>query len=371
MKCISFFTGAMGLDLGLEQAGIDITLAVESDPACLRTLRLNRQDLDVIGNFYNCDAGRLARQFGRPDLVVGGPPCQSFSTAGRRRGTGDTRGSLLAQYVDLALRLGPAYIVLENVRGLLSALDTEGTPALAGVLAALRGCGYSVSFNLYNAANFGVPQIRERLILIASRAGQGRVPHLQPTHSEDPAFGLPAWRTLRQALQDLPDVHNFLPFPKDKLPLYRLIGEGQHWRSLPEHLHARALGGALHSSGGRSSFLRRCAWDRPCHTLVTSPRMPSTALGHPCEDRPLSVQEYMRIQQFPDHFYLSGSTAQQYRQLGNAVPVGLGAAIGRAVLAHAAGRHREPPADFPFSRYKNTDEISWEKASGKRQETGL
>lgn len=382
IKALSFFSGAMGLDQGLEKAGIHLLLACEFDKACRRTITANRPDIALLGDVwkYSAEDIRAAASLGPKDeidVIVGGPPCQAFSTAGARRGFKDDRGNALIRYIDLILELRPKFAVIENVRGLMSAPmshtphaeraegwmpDREEKPggALMHVLGMLRAAGYGVSFNLYNAANFGVPQSRERVILLCSRDGE-KLPHLNPTHSQDGSYGLPKWRTLRDALEGLdPTAGDHAEFPEERVRFYRMLGPGQYWKHLPKNLHREALGASLDAGGGKTGFLRRLDWDRPSCTLVTSPCMPATDICHPTEHRPLSVQEYKRIQQFPDTWIVCGSTTDQYRQIGNAVPVGLGEAVGRAILAHMAGRDERPPPGFPFSRYKGTDEIAWE-----------
>ena len=382
LKALSFFSGAMGLDLGLEKAGIELLLACEVDKTCRRTIAANRPDIGLIGDIWKYDATQIRKHAGllagdEIDVMVGGPPCQAFSTAGARRGFRDERGNAFLRYVSLILEMRPRFAVIENVRGLLSAPmihtphaergadwrpASEEKPggALMHILGLLRAAGYGVSFNLYNAANFGVPQSRERVILLCSRDG-AKLPNLVPTHSQNGAFGLPKWRTLRDALSGLdPKGGDHEDFPENRLRFYRMLGPGQYWKHLPEELHFAAIGNALHAGGGKTGFLRRLAWDKPCCTLVTSPIMPATDICHPEEHRPLSVREYARIQQFPDDWVFCGSLADRYRQIGNAVPVGLGEAVGRAILAHLAGKDAPPPAGFPFSRYKETDEVSWE-----------
>jgi DNA (cytosine-5)-methyltransferase 1 len=233
--------------------------------------------------------------------------------------------------------------------------------ALMHVIKMLRKGGYEVSFNLYNAANFGVPQSRERVILICSRDG-GKVKHLMPTHSIDGSYGLPKWQTLRNAFEGLDTkTSDHAEFPEDRLRFYRLLTSGQYWKHLPKELHREAMGGSLDSGGGKTGFYRRLDWDKPSCTLVTSPTMPATDICHPDEDRPISVQEYKRIQQFPDSWIVCGSITDQYKQIGNAVPVGLGVAVGNAIISHMKGKQKSPPEGFAFSRYKDTDEISWEK----------
>lgn len=382
LKALSFFSGAMGLDQGLEKAGIHLLLACEFDKTCRRTIIANRPDIALLGDIWKYDSAqiRLAAGLGQDDeidVMVGGPPCQAFSTAGARRSFHDERGNAFLRYVDLILEMRPRFAVIENVRGLLSAPmahtphsarvgdwkpEPEERPggALMHVLGLLRAGGYGVSFNLYNAANFGVPQSRERVIMLCSRDGE-KLPHLVPTHSQDGSFGLPKWRTLREALEGVdPKAGDHEEFPEDRLRFYRMLGSGQYWKHLPKDLHREALGGSLDAGGGKTGFLRRLDWDKPSCTLVTSPTMPATDICHPVEDRPLSVQEYARIQQFPDDWIVCGSLTDRYKQIGNAVPVGLGEAVGRAILAHMAGKDERPPAGFPFSRYKGTDEVSWE-----------
>jgi DNA (cytosine-5)-methyltransferase 1 len=378
---MSFFSGAMGLDLGLERAGIHVLLACETDKHCRATIAANRPEVGLIGDIwaYSVEQIREAAGLGRSerlDMMVGGPPCQAFSTAGARRGFNDTRGNAFLRYIELILALGPRYAVIENVRGLLSApimhvpheargeewnprAEEQRGGALQHVLELLNAGGYQVSFELYNAANFGVPQQRERVIMICHR-GEDRVPHLMPTHSENGEFGLPRWRTLADALRGLPETPcDHLNFPEDRLRFYRLLKPGQYWKHLPIELQKEALGGSFHSGGGKTGFYRRLSWESPACTLVTSPCMPATDICHPVELRPLSVQEYKRIQQFPDDWIVRGKITDQYRQIGNAVPVGLGEAVGRALLAHMSGDSLIPPRGFPFSRYRGTDENSW------------
>jgi DNA (cytosine-5)-methyltransferase 1 len=385
---LSFFTGAMGLDLGLAKAGISTILASEIDPVTCQTIRAYRDahhpNLELIGDIRDYTADSIRTLCNWPaqrdiDLVFGGPPCQAFSTAGKRKAFEDERGNVFLKFVDLILELRPRYAVIENVRGLLSAplvhrphshrgvefepLVSEEQPggALYFILNNLRDAGYAVSFNLYNSANFGSPQIRERVVILCSRDGK-KLPYLTPTHSDDAKWGLPKWSTLRDALKDLPqEPCDYVRFPEKRLRFYRMLIEGQNWRSLPSELQQEALGNSFFAGGGKTGFLRRLSWSKPAPTLVTHPAMPATDLAHPEEDRPLSVQEYRRIQEFPDSLTLSGSIIDQYRQIGNAVPTSLGRAIGRTLLAHDANKDLGNLEGFPYSRYVATDEVSWER----------
>lgn len=381
IKALSFFSGAMGLDLGLEKAGIHVLLACEIDKSCRKTIATNKPDLALLGDIWQYSADEIREAAGLSkdddiDVIVGGPPCQAFSTAGARKGFKDERGNVLLKYIDTILELRPKYAVIENVRGLLSAplahrphaeRKDRWTPekdelpggALLSIINKLRAGGYGVTFNLYNAANFGVPQIRERVIIICTRDGS-LVPHLMPTHSDSRQFGLKPWNTLRHALTGVSGCDH-AKFPEDRLKYYKLLKSGQYWKHLPPELQKEAMGKSFYSGGGKTGFLRRLSWDKPSCTLVTAPNMPATDICHPDEHRPISIQEYKRIQQFPDEWIVCGNLTEQYKQIGNAVPVGLGEAVGKAILAHMRGEVAIPPKDFPFSRYKDTDEIAWEK----------
>jgi DNA (cytosine-5)-methyltransferase 1 len=379
---LSFFSGAMGMDLGLEAEGIEVLLASEIDPATRRTIVANKPDIGLIGDITNYDAQEIRKAAGLSeseeiDLVVGGPPCQAFSTAGKREGFGDSRGNVFLTFIERIVELQPRFAVIENVRGLLSAplehrpherrgfgyppltQEEEKGGALAHILERIRGAGYGVSFNLYNAANFGSPQKRERVVLVCSRDGN-RPPFLTPTHSEDGSFNLPTWRTVRSAFKGLKKGHHFVKFPEKRLRFFRMLGPGQYWKHLPEELQKEALGASYYSGGGKTGFLRRVPLDEPSPTLVTHPAMPATDLCHPTEDRPLSIEEYKRIQEFPDDWILEGTLIDQYRQIGNAVPVSLGRAIARLIKTCISGKKATQYPDFSYSRYVATCDQTWE-----------
>ena len=358
---LSFFTGAMGLDLGLEAAGFAVRLASEIDPDARETIQINRPGIPVLGNIhqYTATQVRAAAGVGDEDLtmVVGGPPCQTFSSAGKRKALDDVRGIAILKFVSLALELHPQYIVIENVRGLLSA---EGGSVFEKVPAMLKAGGYAVSFDLYNSAYFGSPQQRERMIVIANR--HGRVPYLTPTNSDRPEDGLPRWKTLGDAIGDMQAMeHHFVQFPDRRLDYFKQLTAGQNWRDLPEEDQKAALSEAtLDAPGGKSGFYRRLGWDRPCPTLVAPPNMPATDLCHPEKLRPLSIQEYKRIQGFPDDWELCGDLVAQYRQIGNAVPVPLGKAVGLAIREHMrTHRSEDPVPGFRYSRYSGTSDRDW------------
>ncbi|HET9222041.1 MAG TPA: DNA cytosine methyltransferase, partial [Roseiflexaceae bacterium] len=179
-----------------------------------------------------------------------------------------------------------------------------------------------------------------------------------PTHSENGTHGLRSWQTFRDATQDLAE-HRHINFPEKRLVYYRMLTEGQNWRSLPLELQPEALGKSYYAGGGKTGFLRRLAWDKPAPTLVTHPAMPATDLAHPEEDRPLSIEEYKRLQEFPDSWVLAGPLVEQYRQVGNAVCVSLGLAVGRLICSLLKKEPVQPMSGFGYSRYRNTSDTEW------------
>jgi len=381
---LSFFSGAMGLDIGMERGGISALLACEFDKACRLTINSNHPEMALIGDINKYSVTEILQYAGIPkgrkvDVIFGGPPCQAFSSAGNRKGFDDSRGNVFLKYIEIVTEILPTYVVIENVRGLLSSAfpysdndtDIENTEQIKGgallhVIKRLREAGYTVAFELYNAANYGAPQIRERVVMIAYH-GNDKVPYLLPTHSENDMFGLPKWRTLSDALSSLPDdiEHQHVTFPEVRLKYYRMLKEGQYWKHLPIDIQKEAMGASYHLGGGKTGFYRRVSFSRPSPTLVTHPAMPATDLCHPVEDRPLSVQEYKMIQEFPASWEICGSLLDQYKQIGNAVPIALGEAIAKAILAHMAGEKASTYLNFPYSRYKNTDDVTWEKQTRK------
>lgn len=378
---LSFFSGAMGLDIGMKNGGIDALLACEFNKACRMTIAKNKPEIGLIGDITDFTAEEILKMAKIPegrkvDVIFGGPPCQAFSTAGNRKAFDDERGNVFLKYLSIISKIKPTYVVIENVRGLLSTpfkyKDIE-EPIKGGammiILDKLKEIGYTVSFNLYNAAYFGAPQIRERVVIIG-KLGGGKVSYLQPTHNEEGTDGLKAWRTLRDAFDDnLPMnvEHHFIEFPEKRLKYYRILKEGQYWKDLPLDLQKEALGKSFYLGGGKTGFLRRLSYSRPSPTLVTNPTMPATDLAHPTEDRPLSVEEYKSIQEFPESWKVCGGILDQYKQIGNAVPVKLGEAIAKTIIDDMNGIKYENTG-FSYSRYKNTDEISWMQFMKKEME---
>ncbi len=368
---LSFFSGAMGLDIGMSRGGIRALLACECNKFCRMTIDRNVPDMALIGDINDYSAEEILRfakvpQNRRVDVIFGGPPCQAFSTAGMRRALDDDRGNVFLRYLDIVSDIMPEYVVIENVRGLLSAPYTYGGSkepvkggALCIILDRLTKAGYSVSFELYNAANFGAPQIRERIVMVGKLGGEN-VPYLSPTHSERGSEGLPKWRTLGEVLaQTETREQHYIEFPENRLKYYRMLKEGQYWKDLPKDVQQEAMGDKLKLGGGKTGFFRRLSFDKPSPTLVTNPTMPATDLCHPTEDRPLSVEEYAAIQEFPTDWEICGPILERYKQIGNAVPIKLGEAIARTIIADMRGEKLSQYENFSYSRYKHTNDVTW------------
>lgn len=339
----------MGLDLGLERSGCRILLAVDTLEEAVATARVNRPTLPVakadVARLTAEDVRRLAGVDGveEIDIVAGGPPCQAFSTAGRRRALDDeTRGSLIFQFVRLIEELRPRAYLLENVPGLLSAalrwrklpynnngkrIDEQHGSLFAALSQKLEAAGYSFCAAQLMAADYGVPQQRSRVFIVGFRNGES-FEFPAPSHTKGGSLSLPPWRTLGDALRNLPeDDSPCAAFSPRKLSYLRLIPPGGNWRDLPESLQRESMGRAFHAKGGRVGFWRRLAFDRPSPTILTEPQNASTALCHPAEDRPLSVRECARVQTFPDDWQFVGTRSRQYQLVGNAVPPLLAEAV--------------------------------------------
>jgi len=316
--CISLFSGAGGLDLGLESAGLSVSVSQEFDSDAVETLRANGRNVveGDIRELLRRDPKCRVLSCRRPFAVVGGPPCQSFSLAGKRLGITDDRGRLYASFLSVAKSLNPRFLVMENVRGLVSLPNV-----LNNILNDFRRIGYAPVYGVLNAANYGSPQRRERLIIIGSRDSE-KIDLPAPTHAGK-------WRTFGDAVRGLRDNGLGTRFSPRTERLLSYVPEGGNWRSLPPRLQKEALGNVDLHKGGCCGFLRRLSFNKPSPTLMTSPTQRKTLLAHPKETRPLSVREYSRIQEFPDSWQFAGSVASQYRQIGNAVPIALGNAIGR------------------------------------------
>lgn len=349
---ISLFSGAMGLDIGLQQAGLNIVIGQDFEPACVETMIANGHNV-LGGDIREIKPEEILKltglKIGEPFLICGGPPCQPFSTAGKRLGINDPRGSLFMDYIRMIDYIRPRFFVMENVKGIMSSPlkhvpvdsrdDTDPEQKLGTVLDVIlsefKKLGYKTVYGILDAVNYGVPQFRERFVLIGSRDHEDIFLPV-PTHfqmHQDDAY---RWRTVGDAIKDLEnEVSECGTLTPERKKYLKMVPEGGNWKDLPKDVVEKAMGGAYASGGGKVGFYRRLTYSQPAPTVTTAPAQKATMLCHPVKDRPLSVHEYARLQQFPEDWIFVGTTAAKYKQIGNAVPVGLAKAIGKAVISVA------------------------------------
>ncbi len=380
----SFFSGAGGLDIGLTRAGLAPKLAVEIDEVCCETLRANCTESDIWrADVRDLEASALRTRrscAGDVFLLVGGPPCQSFSPGGKRAALSDPRGNLIYSYLRLIRDVSPSYFVLENVAHLVTAAlrhrpiakrpgknwnlsaystarssRTDDAPpmtadelsgsAIRQIFGEMGRLGYAINFGVLNAADYGAAQKRFRFVMLGSRIGP---PPTLPAAQFGPESRSGArWRTLRDVIFDIrnsPGPHS--EYTPEMARFFELVPPGGNWRQLPKHLQREALGDAAYAAGGgKTGFFRRLSWDAPAPTLTGRSNRKGSAVCHPDQIRPLSVRESARLQGFPDEWQFSGSMSDQYLQIGNAVPVSLGEAIGRTILEHSTSPSRSNSVD--------------------------
>ncbi|MFM9873031.1 MAG: DNA cytosine methyltransferase [Fimbriimonadaceae bacterium] len=359
---ISLFSGAMGLDIGLERAGFLPVVCNEIDTLAVQTIKLNRPSVPVISDSVEkVTVDSLSEVVGFDvrgiDLIVGGPPCQAFSVFGQRRGLQDGRGKLVFEFFRLISEVQPKAFLMENVRGLHSmpivplgsGKEEDEIPKehmepgslLRELIRLFEGINYRVDCYLVNSVNYGAPQIRERLLCIGSRYDiEPDFP--QPKYSNRPSDGLPPFRVLGDAIgKDFvdpdPSIMNFSP---RKLEYLAQVPAGGNWRNLPINVQKESMGKSWFLKGGRSAYWRKLSFEFPCPTVVTMPNHAGTSMCHPTELRALTVGEMAAVQEFPATWRFIGSATDKCRQIGNAVPPRLGQVAGEVLeklLASAEG----------------------------------
>lgn len=397
---ISLFSGAGGLDLGLDQAGrgrLDFRAWVEIDTDARSTLASNGPSLSghpgLFSDITEVSPAHLMKAAGlEPEetfLLAGGPPCQAFSTAGLRQTVSSPEGSVVHNYFEMVKQIRPRFFLFENVRGLLSAAlkhrplserahpkeipaDEEarlGSVMKLLVLPTFKRLGYETIYGLLNSADYGTAQVRHRVFVLGSRdrelgAGVFRkqtsrpltpLDLVPPTHHKyAPYEPIKPWRTLKDAIGEYAsepvEIENTYTYSPGRSAVFAQIPPGENWKYVrenpdlfPNGYLKTIMAGAYESGGGKEGYWRRLSWDRPAPTLTAQPQQLSTSLCHPDYERPLSIPEYLAIQDFPAEYRLVGSKSSKYRQVGNAVPVRLAAAVGRAVMAIAESHELRGP----------------------------
>ncbi|WP_420734594.1 DNA (cytosine-5-)-methyltransferase [Brevibacterium luteolum] len=322
---IDLFAGAGGTALGLENAGFSHVLVNEIDKYAAATLRANRPKWNVLEqDVHDVDFTPWRHQV---DLLEGGFPCQAFSYAGKKLGFADTRGTLFHEFARAVSEVRPRIAMGENVRGLV---NHDGGRTLATMRATLNDLGYRVQTKVLRSQYLDTAQKRERLILIAAR------------EDLDVPIQFPQERDYTLSLKDVIGDRPGGPGAKYadwKYEIMKQVPEGGYWRDLPDDLQRKYMKASYFHGGGKTGMARRLAWDEPSLTLTCNPAQKQTERCHPDETRPLNVREYARIQAFPDDWQFVGGITQQYKQIGNAVPVNMAYHVGLAIreMLNAAG----------------------------------
>ena len=327
-KIIELFAGCGGLALGLENAGFNSVLVNEIDKDAADTLKLNRPHWNVIND--DISKVNFSEFYNSVDLISGGFPCQAFSYAGNKLGFDDTRGTLFYEFARAIKEVNPKVFVAENVRGIFS---HDNGRTLNTIRSVIKELGYElVGEEVLKAIFYKVPQKRERLILVAIRNDLAPFVNYNYPPKYNQIF------TLGDALkggalynQDVPQSTGQV-YPARKKEIMSLVPQGGYWRDLPDELQREYMKGSYHLGGGKTGVARRLSWAEPSLTLTCAPAQKQTERCHPIETRPLTVREYARIQTFPDSWEFCGSQTSQYKQIGNAVPVNLGHAVGLSLV---------------------------------------
>jgi DNA (cytosine-5)-methyltransferase 1 len=346
---ISLFSGAGGLDIGLERSGLCPVSLCEIEANFCSTLKANKGWIHCDGKSYldgaeifNADIRQMSGKelaVKRVDLVVGGPPCQAFSSSGKQLSVLDPRGALVIEFCRIVSELKPKMFIFENVRGIVTARDQKGAPGgvMVGLLDTLQSLGYSCRAGLLNSADFGAYQRRVRCFIIGSRNGLAPdFPAATYTKSGD-LLGK-KWNSLRGFLTNLGDTNeeNYV-YPSDELR--RALD------SLPN-------GSGIKSPGKSEKTRPGGHWGYRQGTFISDLDLPArTVTGSASQDwvrwggvlRRLTINEVKQLQGFPSDWVVCGSKAEQFKQIGNAVPAVFGEQLGKVVLDHLANYPRTKP----------------------------
>lgn len=343
---ISLFSGGGGLDLGFVAEGYKIIWAIDNDKNAVATYKVNIGDHIICSDINNIDFNTIPYA----DIVIGGPPCQSFSLAGNRK-TEDERGQLVWKYIHILEHVSPKAFVFENVTGLLSARNAKKQKIIDLLKQEFKKIGYEVEMQIINAADYGIPQRRKRVIIVGLKSGEKFV-FPKPTHNEN-GDGLKKYVSVQEALGDLPAAiddengyvtyeiepqndyqkrmrsgsgnkvtEHFIP-QMSELDKYIIshIKPGGNYMDVPKDVNSARIR-RLQKEGGHTTCYGRLSPDKPSYTINTYFNRPNVGCNiHYSEDRLITVREALRLQSFPDSYVII-STSKQGRNtiVGNAVP---------------------------------------------------
>lgn len=340
---IDIFSGAGGLSLGAEMAGIKISYGIEINPSAAKSFTRNHKGAQVLqGDIKDINPASLKKGNDPVFIIMGGPPCQGFSMSNTRtRNMENEKNFLFLEFVRFVKELKPTWFVLENVWGLTNINEGKTQTMIEDCFRALD---YEVSSKVLWASDYGVPQKRNRFFMVGNRHGIkfefpekydkivtveeaiGDLPDLENGQMLDEApYKLPPRKASEYARQMRKDskkaTQNFVSRNNDLvIERYKYIGQGQNWRAIPDFLMENyANKGRCHSG-----IYRRLIADQP--SIVIS-NYRKSMLIHPYQDRGISVREAARLQSFPDDFYFEGPISHIQQQIGNAVPPLLAKAV--------------------------------------------
>lgn len=328
-KLLSLFSGCGGMDLGFRTAGFDIIFANDFDKNAQRVYRKNIGEIDprsilTISNEELPDF----------DILTAGFPCQPFSTAGSRLGTEDERGNLYLECLRIIQAKKPKVVVFENVRGILSIKNKDGSLLIDTITKSLEEIGYTVSLKLLNASDYGVPQNRHRVFIVAFDSSYGKTF----------TFPTPQKKTASQTVEAVLDIPKDVPnqisweLSPQAARIVPYINEGGSWKDIPyEHLPERLKKIKDDLKKYRSpNFYRRFARNEINGTITASAQPENCGILHPTENRRYNIREVARIQSFPDDFIFfdenPGDIVGMYKVIGNAVPPKLAQVIAQEIL---------------------------------------
>lgn len=371
-QCVDLFCGCGGLSLGFENAGFSVSFASDIDPVCSETFIVNRnmdRDNFFVGDIseLNKNYNKYEHKFKNIDLVCGGPPCQGFSMANRQRLINDPRNNLYKEYLVFLKNVNPKFFVMENVKGMLKKIDE--------ILADMKnylGDNFNIAYKVFNAKNYGVPQNRERLIIIGNRIGIDSnkiIENIVEKSKTTPKF------TLEDAISDLPELkpnriknnttienqdigYTETNYKYNLTPFYKFINGEKTINLLSNHknrynndrdieIFSRLPQGAnsLHESiadimpyKSRNGIFKdkyfKLKYKDVCKTITSHMKFDCNMYIHPTQARGISPREAARIQTFPDNYIFYGPQNSWYKQIGNAVPVKLAQIIGEEIIKH-------------------------------------
>ncbi len=316
--------------LGLEQAGFNTKIAVEINRWAVKTLQTNRPNWNIlqedITKISEDGIKNYLKDNQEIDLLSGGYPCQSFSYAGKKLGLEDTRGTLFWDFAKILKEIKPKIFLAENVKGL--ATHDKGK-TLQVMLDVFEDVGYKIQYKVLNSLDYSVAQKRQRIFIIGIRKD------IKERIGVDYTFPKPHKKqlVLKDILKDVPNSP-CAKYNDKKKEVLKYVKAGGCWRDLPDDVAREYMKTTYFMGGGRTGIARRLSWNEAGLTVLCTPSQKQTERCHPDELRPFSVRENARIQSFPDNWIFEGSMAEQYKQIGNAVPVNLAKEVGLSIIKY-------------------------------------